>query len=364
MRLIYLYTSIGSAAAGSNIFWDMNAPTAEPHALSFPTEGHCQMLQELIAEGTLSEVLVFMESARQPGVHHISPALNFYVVPEINQIKPFIKEGDVFYVRGGFKSWYPFLEEYSGQHWMMFYAAASQRGVWPFWDVVLNDLIERNQLLNNQFHFAYAKPTHEDLFFHMPAAGKIYDVIINASHIHDRKAQWKVVHAAVEYKKLYGRDLVMCLPGRFLHGVMSNTIPTVVRERRLKCYMPGMVERKDLNRLYNQSRLYVNLGSGGQNDRGSLEALRCGVPALVAYPRFFAPCVLERGWKANAPEDPAELACDIHRALKAVPASESLAKAYLETNGLHQVVLPRMRELLAFFKSQPTVDRTKLEVFL
>jgi hypothetical protein len=347
-RLIYLYTSI--SCASKQIPFDPEAPTENAYATSFYSEGRFLLLRRLVENKVFDQIDVYVESAHAPGRRDLAPGITFRVVPCIFDVQP--DPGVPLWVRGGFRSWYPWLSERQGKNWILFYQAATNRGNWLFWDIVLNDLIGHNRVFDGRLHLAYRKPTNEEIFFPMNRS-KRWDVMLNASHIHDRKAQWKVIRAAVAYRALFGEDLMICMPGRVTGGIMTAKIPEWIQRNNLKVHMPGMVSREALNALYNECRIYINLGSGGQNDRGGLESMRCGLPALVAYPKFFAPHV--PNLVARDPEDEQLLAKDIHCLLGACLPDR--AKQYRFQNGLDKVVVPQMTELFHFLQENPVPDR-------
>jgi len=132
----------------------------------------------------------------------------------------------------------------------------------------------------------------------------------------------------------------------------------------LQIDMPGMVSRKDLAGIFRQSRLFLHLGTGGQGDRGPLEAMACGCQVLIGYPGYHSPHVSSApaGKVAADPDDFEKVADMIHAMLQADIQEKRIevARCFLSHFAIDTVLLPRMRRLVSFLKAHPAADRKAL----
>lgn len=370
MRLIYLFTSDGAAGL-PGVPWDKNKEATNIYVQpsSLPTEGFFWLLRRLIEEKIVDDVLIFVESASGTGSISWLPdkKLTCYVVPHISDVDQFIKDGDVILARGGFRSWPPFLERMQQQkRWILFYQAATQRGSWPFWDVVLNDLVSENFVdSDGRYHLAFLKPTHPGIFYPMINVKPVFDVCIGASHIHDRKAQWKGVKMAAAYKQQFGEDLRCVLPGRIFRGEKTNQILNDIKNSDLKIEMPGMVPRVEVGKILNKTKIFLHLGESGQNDRGVLEAMRCGCFVVMASPRHHAPFTYankKTSLVTAYADDPAALAKEIHELLKECDQARRryIVAYYSACSGVEDVIIPQMKKLFTFLGEYKQADREKM----
>jgi hypothetical protein len=200
-RLVYFYVSNGSTIPGT-IKWSPEQKTHDPFAHHFTQEGFCYLFQKLIDKKIIKDVLVVIESSRHSGSKYLSSNMSILAVPHIDELKPYLREDDIILARGGWRSWFPFLQEWHDLgRWLLFYRAASNRGAWKFWDIVLNDLqtgFAQDKV--GRFYYPINKPVDPNLFYPMDEP-KIYDLCIGASHIHEKKGQWKIVAVLDSYKK-------------------------------------------------------------------------------------------------------------------------------------------------------------------
>jgi glycosyltransferase involved in cell wall biosynthesis len=304
----------------------------------------------------------------QHGHINITSNSTVYSVPHLEDILGMIDPGDIVVARGGFKPWYNVLNEIRQRgNWILFYRANTNRHSWPFWDVILNDLIPMPIRAGNRLHFNFSKPVNEDLFFHIPGTEKKYDVLLNASHIHTKKGQHRFIRAAIEYQKMFGKDISICLPGGFIRSWAKGEILNNIEEYSLAVYMPGGVPREKLNILMNESRFYVHIGTGGQNDRGCLEAMRCGLPVMLSNKKAFAPFVYaNQSFSSWVPVETdntfvAQQANEMLKYCKEDPSIyEKTAQYYLQENGLHKVAVPKMTELFNNIFEIGKPDREKI----
>jgi len=364
MRLIFLYTQCGAADDTKPIAWQPKAPTRNFFAVEsggFQSEGYAWLLKRLKETKVFDDVLVFIESNRYPGTARIYD-LPVTVIPLISYIYDYLRPDDIIWVRGGFRSWFVILEELRRRgHWLMLYAANTGRQRWPIWDVILDDYIRKNQIDRlGRFWFKFNKPIHPDIFYPQDLPPK-YDICVGASHIHDRKGQWRTIEALKAYKDRYRINLKAIMPGKIMRGVNTRLIPQNVARWGLDVAMPGMMKRPLLNEVYNQSKLFVYLGESGQNDRGPLEALRCGTPLIIANPRYHQPEVYENPFCRIANNRrPEQVAETIHECLKSNIDRKKVFEFYQSVNGEEEHILPTMSTLFRFIKEIEKPNATEL----
>jgi len=364
LRVKYLFTSVGSA--GHPIPFDENATLPPDLIKDFVSEGFCYMWSRMLDLGIVDDVEVVMESARFPGLYEFTPKFRFRVVPHINQFFKHIEPDDIIFVRGGFKSWFPCLQQWKKeQKWVLFYQAATNRGVWQFWDVVFNDLVSENgKDRYGRFHLAFKKPTHPSFFKPMEIP-RDFDICVGASHIHDKKGQWKVIRAIQAYERRYGKALNAVMPGRMYHGTSTNLMVEDIQAGKVsRLTMPGMVSRLEVGKILNRSKLFVHVGGAGQNDRGVLESMACGTPVMLANTQYHAPFTFKTplSFVTLNSLNPEALAVDIHNALEVCTEERRVeVKRYFEDeSSVEAVILPAMWRLFKFLRANPKADREAL----
>lgn len=366
-RVVYLFTSLGSASH-DQVAWSAKDKSNNASALSMKTEGFTYMWNKLIENKVVDEVLSVVESNRGPGSIFLGKNHTCLVIPHINQLKPLLRDNDIIVARGGFRPWPPLLKEMNDTgHWVLFYRAASNRAGWPYWDIVLDDLIDHHlcEVGQPRLHFQFNKPVPPELFFYRPEVPKKYDILINASHIHDKKGQWRAINAAIAYQKAFKENLSICLPGGWYKGTETNQIQKRIKDYGLNVAIPGMVSRLELSKLFAQSKLYIHLGGAGQNDRGALEAMACGVPVILANTQFHAPFLYKDPKFSALVKDPnnfRDVAETIRKCLKGwwhPQRASDTADYYRWANGVYEVVLPQMTKLLEYCMTHP-VNRAKI----
>lgn len=358
MRLVFLYTIDGQAPTGSGLPWDPKAETGNRFALALPTEGYFAMLKGMLEQKIVDEVLVVIESTRSPGSRILADGMTCYVVPEIAHARALLRDGDVIFCRGGFRSWFPFLEEAAREgRWLLLYAANTGRARWSFWDVVFDDIAGRNFVDGGgRVHLDFRKPVNEQIF-HYEETPKNYDLCIGASRVHDKKGQWRGVEAALAYRNRFGRDLRCVIPGPWSHGEKTNRILKKIGRHKLDISCVGNLPREDLADLMRRSRVFAHLGSGGQGDRGPIEAMACGCPVIIGFPSYHAPwtCNPEACDVPPDPDDYDAIAAAIHKRLNL--AGCSTAAHHREMAGIEEAVLPRMARLFSILRGHPRADR-------
>jgi len=366
MRVVFLYTSNGR----SGIPWDQSVESKN-HFLSvhgLPTEGYFHMLKRLKDIGVIDDLIVFIESGRQPGSKVID-GIQCHVVPMIEYVEPFLQKGDVLFVRGGFRGWYdPFLLKMEAQkRWLILYAANTGRQRWMLWNVVLSDLNTNHGFDKRQRAFLmFNKPISPSVFYPIEVERDI-DVCIGASKIHDKKAQWRVIDAVIEYQKIYQKNLKCILPGSMKYrGTQTPQIAPKINKHGLYVEMPGFVDRYELNKIYNRSKVYVYLGNSGENDRGPLEATSVGCPTILGGTTRHAPFL--RSCKigiiiSKDPTNPAVVASEIHEmlAIHTEGLRQHVADHFDKYNGFDSVVIPQMARLFNIIRNNPTPNMKCLQ---
>lgn len=373
MRLIFLYMSYGAAKEGTCQPWDKKCISGNRFVQNggLPTEGYFHMLKRMKETKIIDDLIVFIESNRSPGKKTLD-GIPVYVVPEIKYVEDFLQEGDVIFARGGFRSWHSFLVRMQTKgHWLLLYAANTGRARWKFWDIVFDDIQGKHWWDTKQrFFYNFKKPIAPDIFKPIRVE-RDFDVCIGASHIHDKKSQWKCIDALVDLKKQDQLDQrperKYVMPGGIKRGVHTNHIINKIKEAGLHVEMPGMVPRSELNEYYNRSKLFVYLGNSGQNDRGPLEAMSAGCPVMLGGVTRHSPVLWNNtiGCRIVAdPNNPAVTAGEIREMVDL--HTEGLRihnNIYFDNvSGMETVILPEMEELFGIIREnrKPDVELLKL----
>jgi len=353
MRLIFLYMSYGPAKEGTNQPWDRTCTSHNRFVQDgwLPTEGYFYMLKRMLETKIIDDLIIFIESNRTPGCKMID-GIPVYVIPEIKYVEEFLEEGDVIFARGGFRTWFNFLTRMQIKgHWLLLYAANTGRSRWKFWDIVFDDIKGKHWWDSRQrFFFGFKKPINPNIFKPMKTQ-RDFDVCVGASHIHDKKAQWKAINALdPEWKCV--------MPGALKKGVHTNHIIPTIKERGLNVETPGMVPRVKLNEYYNRSKVFVYLGNSGQNDRGPLEAMSVGCPIILGGTSRHSPVLWENKVGCHiveSPNDPEAVKQTIREMLGL--HTEGLRihnQVYFDNvSGLETVILPEMEELFGIIRENP-----------
>ena len=364
MRIVFMYFCKYNAGANSKPPWNPNAP-CDPSWKNHLTEGYFWQLRRMVETKIVDEVLVIIESNRGPGkLDFPYPNFTGYVIPEISYLHDMLREDDILFIRGGFRSWHDFIVDHYRDKWKILYAANTGRERWPWWDIILDDLTPPSLRpmidTRERLWLHYEKPINPNIFYPMDIPKK-YDLCIGASHIHDKKGQWKAVEALYEYKLEHGRNLKTIMPGgKIRHGVGTNKIHSMLSE--LDIELPGFVSRDDLRVIYNQSKVFVHLGGGGQNDRGPLEAMRCGTPLLLSNtsrhgyvtwsdPKFFFIISEDVTTKRIAGLLP--IVIEKFHEIK----REDVFDHFEKTSGVENIILPQMKLIFDFLRWNPKADK-------
>lgn len=361
VKVVFLFASNGAAPPGAIKEWNPKDNCDPSYTQHHSHEGYIQMLGKLWEEGVINDLKIFYESNRGPGLAEFYPGVYGEVTPNISFIDKYIDNDTIIFVRGGFRFWHDWLKSKKGKNWLMLYAANTGREKWPWWDIVLHDL-ERVNFIDKQeryWHY-FIKPIDQELFHPMKFVDQ-YDICVGANHIHDRKGQWRTIHAMIAYRQLYGEDLRAVLPGSFRRGVETNYIPYLIAENNLSVTFTGMVPRKIMATLYNSSRLFIHLTTHGQNDRGPLEAMACGCPIMILTPERHSPIVKAYAIGKN---DHIENARTIHNIISTWKPElrSSIQKYFYCESDFENVILPRMRELFLFMSNHSITLESKIKL--
>lgn len=360
MRLIFMYHAINQG--GGEI--DLSKEATNRFALGAVEEGYFHLLERMLETKVVDEILLIMESTRGVGKIEYAPNFTGWVIPDINKFDPHLREDDVIWCRGGHRSNFTFLERAGANgHWLMLYAANTGRQRWKIWDVILNDLKRGNSHdKHGRLWLEWAKPVNTKIFKPLEV-DVIYDLCIGASYIHDKKGQWRTIQALIELKK-QGVELRCVLPGAIRRGVHTNNIQKHIDNHNLDVYFPKQhLPRTKLNVILNQSKVFSHTGTSGQNDRGPLEALRCGCQLLIASPAYHSPHIhIHPYGMSTLSLEPK----DIAKAINSLIASHGwhsrdlATQWYDATHGMDNIVLPNMARLFSVFKKHPKRNKEAL----
>lgn len=356
-KLIYLYTTEGAPRTDALLPWDITQQTKSPFAQRAISDGMVELFNQLALQGIVDSTIITIDSTRYPGYLQVSPKTSIYVIPTMNCIKEFLNPGDIVIVRGAFKSWIPLLQyiQNTKRNWILYYRANTCHHAWPFWDIILNDLIAVSKISGRRLHFNFSKPVNENIFGPIDSPKqlpKVYDIMIGASHIHRKKGQYLTVQALLEYEKFSGKRLKAIMPGGYITCTTNRLIWDTLKSGRVDIETPKSLTRQQLCLRMNQTKLFVHSGVGGQNDRGVLEAMCCRVPVLVTSKAHFSPFVWEYG--LHATRSPLDIALNIQTFM--LTKVHTVAD-YPAINGLHEIAIPKMRSIIEFIFNNPTPNR-------
>ena len=353
-RLVFLYAG-DLRDEDKEIAWDSDKVATNGLVSSFPEQGYFYMFKRLVEKKVLAETLIIVKENRGTGSIEYCPGVTGYAVPNFLALDEVLKDGDILLIRDGFK-WLDDLKKlkYRGYP-LLFYAAASARKKWDIWDIILEDcddkILEGSWTdKHGRLHMPFYKPVNPEVFYPQNEILQ-YAICIGASHIHDRKGQWRVIDALVEYKRKWGVNLTAILPGRFYSKEKTNQIRDKINEHQLNVVLPGMVSKEEMRRIYNSSRLFVSPGTSGQNDRSILEAMRCGCPILFVGRKARPPFLYSQdspAFETTNIDKPELLAEDIRSTLHALTTeSRNETRNHFEKRNGSAVVLRQMERILA-----------------
>lgn len=368
-KLLFLFMSQGAASPGATKRVYPTERCGVKYMDAFAGEGYFKMLDTLLKNQVIDDLKIFYESNVQPGIASWvkGPSTYCEVIPEIRFVEEYIEEDTIIFVRGGFKHWHDLLLKYKGKNWLLLYAANTGREKWAWWDIVFDDILCRNEIdRHGRYWFPFIKPINEEMFFPEPEDASSrrfngiykYDFCIGASHVHDRKGQWRVVDGIIEYNKVYG-GLFAVMPGAPRRGLKTIRMINEKLKRAKYVDMRGHVHRTELRKIFNDSKYFLHFGAHGQNDRGPLEALACGTPSVIASPKYHAPFLSQAGCDIDNPVSVAEYLHNLVRLWD--PEMKVLSyKFYKEECGFNEVIIPRMALLFDMLHAlQPGTLRSK-----
>jgi len=355
MRLIYLFMHKGSAP---NTDWNSGHVVKgySKFAKDFMDEGPSYLFHRMLEEKIIDDIIIFMEVGGETGHLIINDRMRVYMIPDINYIEGFLKPDDIIFCRGGFRGWWLVLDKLAQKgFWTLLYAANTGRQRWTFWDIIFDDLGGKPHHLDKRGRFIYnwKKPTNPKVFFPIETE-RIYDLCIGASYIHDKKGQWRTIDALVAYQKAYGRNIKCVMPGAPRRGTESNQIIDKIAQHKLDVNVIGMLPREELNKVLNQSKIFIHAGMSGQNDRGPLEALRCGCTLIIASPKYHSPYLIQHPYGCTPMSVlPSYLATTIHASKVSYnEGGRHLAVGFHEqTHGIENVILPEMDRLFSILRN-------------
>lgn len=350
-RLIFLYMYGGSSP--KKLPYDPGVESQSFLAKNFHTEGYSYLLEALLKKKIFDEIIVFIDSTRGAGFYQ-SGNLPIHVVPNIRHVDDYLKKDDIIWVRGGFRSWHDWLVEKQSDHWLLLYAANTGRARWRFWDVVFDDLSGRHRDdIHQRWFFDFKKPINEDIFKPMDMP-KIYDFCIGASHVHDKKGQWKFIKSLVWFKKNFHFNPKCVLPGRIMHGTNTNQIREDIQNNKLNVELTGMVDRNRVAEIMSQSKIYLHMATCGQNDRGPLEAMACGTKIILTTPKCHHPLLYQNHTAGEVIEwtNPEKFAWSLRDLLLKYNENDKpmIANYFKQTHGV-EFVVKNMKSLFEMLNS-------------
>jgi len=366
-QLVYFYNCDKGAPVGSshNRKWDKTRTTNNEYAVNFKTEGFWYLFKRMLELGVVDEVLVFIDSWRSAGILEYSDRFKCIVVPSIEDAEEFIKPKAIVYFRGGFKLWIPFIERVvnKAENWILFYDANTGRKRWPYWDVVLDDLIDTQHVTNNKLYLPFRKPTHQEIF-KLARKTRLYDLCIGASYVHDKKGQWQALDMVTAFQQIFGKELTCVVPGGRWSGTQTVRVQRVIRRGIIRAAIPGMLKREEMPKVYNTSKLFIHMG-GGCNDRGMLEAMSCGVPCMIKYPTTHDPALMVDSSLVRIienPNDPEAFAKEVYQMLMddIEEKREKVLELYRKTSDVDTVIVPFMGKLFDFMYTHPKNKKEEL----
>jgi hypothetical protein len=264
------------------------------------TDGHYTLIQELAKRGLIESAEIVLENYTAPAPAVLADLGRVQVIetPRIETVTP----GDIIWVRGSWKPWIPWLEKHAPTRWLIYYAANTGRGNWPWWDVVLWDLGGGSKLGQlGKLWWTYVK-TVAPGFRNLDHEEK-YDVCVGASHIYDRKGQYRILPIAKRFRELAGRDLKVIMPGSFYcRERQTQAMKTeLLAGKWPNITVTGWRTRAQMVDVYNQSRWFYAATCGGQGDRCVMEAGMCGCRQIIGLPKNHAPYTYETPWVSFVP---------------------------------------------------------------
>jgi len=256
------------------------------------TDGHYGLIHELVRRGIIDSARIIMDNYAVDGVHVLEDQGGVTIESHhsLDTVEP--QAGDVIYVRAAWKPWIPWIEKYLPDHWIMHYDANAGRKAWPYWDVELFDLNEENKIgQGGKLWWHYRKPISPEFKnLDLPEPSQ-FDVCVGASHIYDRKGQFRILPIAKKFKKLTGRDLKIVMPGCYYsHERQTQAMRAEINDGKWpNIWMPGWLPRAEMVEVYNSAKFFYAATCGGQGDRCVPESGTCGCRQIIGLPKNHPP---------------------------------------------------------------------------
>jgi glycosyltransferase involved in cell wall biosynthesis len=357
-RLVYFHKSLNAQLKG----FDGNPPPVETQnplmTVDFATDGHPIFLEALLEHNVFSEILVIIESARQPGTYKIGN-IDCLVISSLRPFLASLRPSDILYWRGGYHWWYKLLDSLP-DHWHMYYGAGTPRGSWPHWDIILTDSHELAFTKRGKLFIPWNKPINTNLFKYTKGyPSQPYDIMTAPSKIFDIKQQYRTIDAMKAYTKRYGKHLSVIMPGAYRASTQTSRMMKMIQSEKLPVYQPGWLSREDLAPYYHKTKIMTHHASG-LNDRNVLEALACGVPLLsISEGGSRYPPWVKRIRALSESPNPDHVAQAIHSLLQDLPSREGIANAYLEHNSI-EVGVKNLSRLIPLLEKHSPGERQKV----
>jgi hypothetical protein len=267
------------------------------------TDGHYTLMRELARRGLVDEATIVCDNyARPPEVLDREPQFQVLSLQGLDDLRP--APGDVIWIRGAWKPWIPWIERYAPSCWMWYYAANAGHHAWPWWDVLLWDMAAGNREgSEGKLWWHYRKTVSPE--FRLLDLPEEWDVCCGASHIYDRKGQFRILPVCRRFKELTGRDLKVVMPGAFYSRERQTE---AMRAEMLagqwpNITVPGWMDRAKMVEVYNRSRWFYAATCGGQGDRCVPESGMCGCRQIIGLPKNHPPYAYEESWVTYVPPD-------------------------------------------------------------
>lgn len=379
MKLIFLYS--GRKANPTEPYPSNWADNAAKHTLTdkISEDGITYLWFRLIETGVFDSMISVIGpfDFPQAGSFTMANGNTGYVIPHTDVLYDMVEPGDVIFVRGRSSSWTEFLAKMKerGENWIIYYDANTNCWHWEYWDIVFNDLCDKIQWnagrgyrssLPDRIEYPFLKPVNPNIFYPQWGIDRPYDFCVGASHIFWRKRQWLGMEMIEAYEQIYGIRPKCVMPGKYMWT--KDTDAEMIRKidaGRYDLYQPGFLTRAELCNIYNQSKVFLHLASGGQNDRSYLESMQCGTPVMFQRSNSRAPFVQADSAPVYFIDDITdidEFARNAHDYLNFVTESTRRA-GYLyfqENSSFEHVIMPRMTQLFELLLKYDPSEKEKV----